>query len=399
MNDQTTVQLVNEALEMGQGVIRLAPNWVPRANFVPGRRLRLHPNDLYAFGTHRGGIDERWFASTTKAENGPHTLDDEGLSYIYVEADSRVTLRDAIGLHGDALLGKVQMEEHGGLVMYSKFFDNMYALPFHVHPDDAYFGETGKYGKPEAYYYPAQYNATQNTFPYTFFGLNPGTAQEQVIDCLKQFNRGDNGILALSRVYRLTLDTGWYVPPGLLHGPGSLCTYEPQRASDVYSLWQSQLDDGSVLDEESLWHDVRQPGDYHSLIDMLDWDANLDPDLSRKLYLEPVPVEIDDDGYEEYWIVYGSAYFSARKTIVHPGRTVTVKDALAYGLICVQGRGTFGVHSIAAPTMIRFSEMTEDEFFVTYEAAQEGVIITNESAFEPLVILKHFNPGYPGMPN
>jgi hypothetical protein len=49
---------------------------------MPGGRLKLDPRDLYALGAHRGGIDERWFSSTTKAANGPLTADDEGLSYI-----------------------------------------------------------------------------------------------------------------------------------------------------------------------------------------------------------------------------------------------------------------------------------------------------------------------------
>jgi hypothetical protein len=48
----------------------------------PGRRLRLHPDDLYAYGAHRGGINERWFSSTTNADNGPGTPWDEGLSYV-----------------------------------------------------------------------------------------------------------------------------------------------------------------------------------------------------------------------------------------------------------------------------------------------------------------------------
>jgi hypothetical protein len=33
--------------------------------------------------------------------------------------------------------------------------------------------------------------------------------------------------------------------------------------------------------------------------------------------------------------------------------------------------------------------MTEDEFFVTASAAANGVTITNNSATEPLVVLKH----------
>ena len=36
---------------------------------MPGGRLKLARDDLYALGTHRGGIDERWFASTTAAAN------------------------------------------------------------------------------------------------------------------------------------------------------------------------------------------------------------------------------------------------------------------------------------------------------------------------------------------
>ena len=35
-------------------------------------------------------------------------------------------------------------------------------------------------------------------------------------------------------------------------------------------------------------------------------------------------------------------------------RTVTIMDKAAYGLIVVQGDGTFGSHRVSAPTMIRF---------------------------------------------
>jgi hypothetical protein len=39
--------------------------------------------------------------------------------------------------------------------------------------------------------------------------------------------------------------------------------------------------------------------------------------------------------------------------------------------------------------------MTEDEVFVTAEAAKAGVRIENRSDTDPLVILKHFGPGNP----
>ena len=34
--------------------------------------------------------------------------------------------------------------------------------------------------------------------------------------------------------------------------------------------------------------------------------------------------------------------------------------------------------------------MSEDEYFVSYDKATKGVEIENLSAYEPLVILKHF---------
>jgi hypothetical protein len=50
---------------------------------------------------------------------------------------------------------------------------------------------------------------------------------------------------------------------------------------------------------------------------------------------------------------------------------------------------------VAAPTQIRFGEMTQDELFVTAEAASEGIRIENPSRTDPLVILKHFGPANP----
>jgi hypothetical protein len=57
---------------------------------VPGRRIKLHPADYYAFGGDRGGIDERWFSSTTLADNGPKTGPNEGLSLVVFQDGARV---------------------------------------------------------------------------------------------------------------------------------------------------------------------------------------------------------------------------------------------------------------------------------------------------------------------
>src|SRR5262252_1033964 len=105
--------LIRAALAAGEGIVRLAPCWVPRSFLMPGGRLKLDPRDLYILGGHRGGIDERWFSSTTKAANGPLTAEDEGLSYVAFEGKSAL-LKEAIEREGDLFLGADVMRQHGG---------------------------------------------------------------------------------------------------------------------------------------------------------------------------------------------------------------------------------------------------------------------------------------------
>ena len=224
---------VQQAVEAGEGVLRLTPTWVPRSFMIPGRRLKLHPNDLYAFGGHRGGINERWFSSTTKASNGPDTTVDEGLSYVQPQSGEKFLLKEAVEEAGDLLLGKEVFEREGGWNLLCKFFDNMGPIPHHMHQSDAFAKLVGHKGKPEAYYFPPQYNQLNNNFPHTYMGLEPGTTKADIKRCLERWNEGDNGILLHARAYLLEPGSGWQIDPGILHAPGSLVTYEPQVNSDV----------------------------------------------------------------------------------------------------------------------------------------------------------------------
>src|SRR5215470_12984210 len=97
-------KFVENALEQNGGLLRLAPCWVPRSFLQPGLRIKLHPDDTYAYGLNRGGIDERWFASTTEAANEGR-VSDEGLSYCVVGRE-RFTLRQAVADCGATLIGK-----------------------------------------------------------------------------------------------------------------------------------------------------------------------------------------------------------------------------------------------------------------------------------------------------
>ena len=80
-----------------------------------------------------------------------------------------------------------------------------------------------------------------------------------------------------------------------------------------------------------------------------------------------------------------------------PGATVTIKDGGAYGMIMMQGHGTMGVWDIETPALIRYGQLTHDEYFVTEQAATEGIKIVNLSKTDPIVMLKHFGPENPDL--
>lgn len=405
METSSKISLAEKALEQGKGILRLAPTWVPRSFCVPGRRIKLHPDDYYVLGGERGGIDERWLSSTTPAKNGPLTGKNEGLSSVVFKngaKEEKLLLKDAIDELKGVLIGDLLWKEHGSWPMYSKFFDNMGPLPHHIHHNDEHAKLIGQLGKPEAYYFPPQLNNHGGDFPYTFFGISPGTTKEEIRKCLENFPKGDNKITNYSQAFRLEPGTGWDVPPGLLHAPGSMCTYEPQKASDVFAMYQSLVNE-AIIPEELLWNGTPKEriGDYDQLLEVIEWELNVDPHIMENRFMAPKPVSPLDEmkarGYLENWICYKSDAFSAKELTIFPGESVTIKDNAAYGMIMMQGRGKMGVWEVETPALIRYGQLTNDEFFISESAAMEGVQIVNTSATDPIVMLKHFGPGNPDL--
>jgi len=391
---------MDRALDVGAGIVRFAPAWVPRAFCTPGRRIRLHPDDYFPFEHGRGGVDERWLASAIRADNGPKTGPYEGLSLVVdPEGEALLPFDEFVSHHRGQLIGSRLWDAHQAWPMFSKFFDNQQALPLHVHHNDEKAGLVDKPGKPESYYYPPQMNNHLGDQPISFFGLQPGVSREEFKERLGRFgNGGDNRITDLSLGYRIQVGTGWDIPPGVLHAPASICTYEPQAACDVFCMCESWSNNREV-DEDLIWKDIPEAdrGNLDAVVELLDWDKNVDPHFVANRFMAPYSTARSvADGENEYvdkWIVYRSASYSAKELTVKPGQTVTISDDDAYGLICVAGAGRLGVHSIASATTIRFGQLTDDEFFVSESAAKEGVRVVNHSDSDDLVMLKHFGPG------
>lgn len=386
-------QILDRAMDATGGLLRLTPTWVPRSFLHPGKRIRLHPDDYYAMGAERGGIDERWFGSTTECANENREAT-EGLSFCRFEGEAFL-LRDAVDECGAAIIGAQMWGKYKKWPVYSKFFDNMGPIPHHMHQsfDDAAL--VGQEGKPESYYFPPQYNNCDNNFPHTFMGLEPGTTKAELRKCLENWSKGENGILDLSKAYRLKRGTGWLIPPGVLHAPGSLCTYEPQWGSDVFGMFQNIVE-GRYVPWSLLVKDMPEEKhqDLDFIIGQLDWGKNVDPNFKDNNYLEPIVAD-QGPGWCDRWIVYGTVdgeqLFTARELTVEPGCKCVLKDPGASSWITVQGKGRLGALDLQTPVIMRYGQLSEDEVFITHHAASAGVEVENNGS-EPLVGLRYFGP-------
>jgi hypothetical protein len=390
-------QTIIEELNNRNGILNMVPAFVARTTFFPGKRLKIAPRDLYAYGMQRGALCERFVCSVAAADNGELTMENEGLSYINIgRGREKLLLKEAVDAAGEYLVGQEYMEKHGGMTAFSKIYDFCTPIAHHVHLMERDAGIVGVAPKPEAYFYPEQLNVIDYNHAYTYFGLLPGVKKQEVADRLRDWGKyGDNGILELSCAYKLRLGTGWNVPAGILHAPGSLATYEPQRVSDTSMFLQSMVHDKSIgIDLLYKFIPEEKQGDFEYLIDMLDWEANTDPDFKGNHYCEPIMVENEDEmrekGYVEKWICYGSDEFCAKELAVLPGRSVTIRDSAAYGMLMMEGYGTINGNSIETAAMIHVGRPTSDEMYVTREAATQGVTIVNRSETDDLVMLKNF---------
>ncbi len=342
-----------------------------------------------------GSIKERWLSSTIAVRNGPLAPPDEGMSYVDTSGniEDKVLFKDFVDA---AWIGtyRPDVKRHvWHLADPSPSFTITTRLcsTIYIHAKNMLDGwAIGK--SPKLITSPPQLNNHLGSFPYTFFGFDPDVSKEEVKARLTLFRKGDNRITELSRAFRLELGTGWYTPPGVIHAPGSLLTYEPQWNADVKSVFQN-VHNGEIFPYELLVDCVPEESreDLDYILGLLDWEKNVDPHYRKTYFRRPVVASIDD-AHVEKWVCYATGSIAAKELTVAPGAQVTVRDRAAYGCVLTQGHGKFGPYPAEAVSLLRFGALSSDEFFVSEQAASDGVTVVNHSQHEPLVLLKHFGP-------
>lgn len=393
---------IREVFERGEGILQLTPTWVPRNFNEPGRRLRLHPDDYYAFGMDRGAICERWLGSVTVAMNGPKTGPTEGMSFVLVnrKTGELFLFANVVKTLGAELIGDELQHKYGTWPTFAKLFDYDKPLFHHLHLTEIEANKIGRHGKPEAYYFPHQYNCYLGKFPVTYFGFDPSTNPEDIKDCIRNYTKFDTRITEHSRAYRVELGTGWYTPAGVIHAPASVLTYEPQWNSDVNTILEN-VTMGEINPPNMLTDCIpeEEQDDVKAIFSKIDWEESTLPDYKEKYFRKPKQLPITQKGLEEQWIAYANDWIAAKQVTVAPGSEVNLVDKACYGALVIQGHGSFGVYECEAPGLLRFGQPSGDEFFVSERAAQRGITIRNNSPYEPLVILQNFANNNPEVPS
>jgi len=379
-------QIVEKAIEEGNGVLRLDPAWVARSFLAPGRRLGLDESQ-YELG-ERGGICERWIASTTKADNKV-SVPDEGLSFLRLESGHRMTLKEAVDIAGTMIMGREYARTHATLDRLAKIFDYGDRLPFHLHQMKQHAALVGRNSKEESYFYPEDLD--MGPHPETFLGVHPYITREKKHDLLlPHLQRWDSDlILQHSRAYLLLPGDGFHTPAGVVHAPGSALTVELQEDSDVLAMLQAKVGD-RWIDKELLFKDVR-PEDRarhgeRIILDMIDWETCGDPLYYENRHTPPIliPEKVQPGGYEE-WIFYNTRRYSGKRLVVKPGLTYTSTDAGVFNVLVWKGRGEFDGHVIEGRNPML------DELLVCHDRAVAPIQVRNTGR-EELVIFKFFGP-------
>lgn len=391
-----------EILKDGEGILHLVPTWVPRPFNEPGRRIRLHPDDYFAYGMERGAITERWIGSVAHANNGPGTTEFEGMSFVLADEETgeKVLLKTVIEELGAEVIGQELYEKYGMWPTYTKFYDNEKPLFHHLHLRAKDAAKIGAVEKPECYYFPLQYNCEHlGRMPLTYFGFDPSTTPEQVKEAIRNYNIKDNRITELSRAFRIQLGTGWYTPAGVIHAPASVCTYEPQWNADTNTILEN-VTMGEV-NAPNLLTDSQpegKKGDVEEIFGQLDWEECTRPDYKETYFRMPKEKDSGQPGLTEKWVTYANPYVAAKEVSVAPGQTAVITEPACHDIIVIQGHGKIGCFDCETPTMLRFGQNSADEFFVSEDAARKGVRVENHSRYEPLVFLQHFANNHPNVP-
>lgn len=334
------------------GLLPLKPCLVGRGYRGGGRLAGKGPGMV----RRRDGkyLVERWIASSTGVGWGAADAD-EGRSYL---AGFRPVLRlkDALACLPEFLLGSRRAAAHDGeFRVLTKVLDPYDPIGFHFHQSDAYVRAnpgrfpTERFGKDEAYYF---LPGPKGAWPYTHVGILPDVSTEELIRAMQA---GREALLDISPYILQRQDTGFFVPAGMVHSPGTMLTLEVQQPSDVGGGFGLSL-------PETVSRAEREAA-ARGIFDQIDLDLCRMPDLLQRYALQPETAGPEVAGIRQWWIM------PPRIT-----RKFSAKHVLCAGSCTWREQDCFALYAWAGQGRINGQEIqAQQEFFVPSATAATGL--------------------------
>lgn len=394
-NKAEAKRFLYKLLEEGNGILRLKPTWVAREDCISANRLGLKEEETKK--GLRGEITERWLASAIKADNriGP---DDEGISYIYTGNNMTFSIKDALDVGKELILGEEYSKHYSSFGVLVKVIDFADRIFYHYHQriNDAVL--VSRNPKEESYYFPQDSNP--GIHPETFFGVHPYIYEQKKFDIILPYLVDWNSDLILkhSRAYIQAKDDGFHLPAGIPHSPGTALTIEIQEESDVSAALQA-LYRGKILPKDKLFHDIRMSDrekyGEKIILKQIDWEKSGDPYFYENRHTPPIMIinnMKNRENGQEYWIFYNTNKYSGKKLIVYPGKKFESIENGVHSIIVWKGKGKIN------GSYVEGKKFNFDELVVSHYTAKRLTIIENSSDTN-LELYKFFGPGInPGVP-
>jgi mannose-6-phosphate isomerase class I len=286
-----------------------------------------------------------------------------------------VSLRDAIRAQPELTLGPQVAAAHGAeFRVLVKILDPGEPVVFHLHATDRQVRSMPRnfrghrFGKDEAYYF---LGAAKGPMPYTHAGLHAGVTRREVAEAVR---RGPQHALELSPSFYQAYETGFFVPAGVPHRPGTALTLEIQQPSDVYTLLETRSG-GAEMSPQQIHPGFKSMDEAFKLVDLpLSQQVGT---LQRNRLLPRVESRTSGGEVATIFPPDVCRTFAGRR--IRVTRSFTYRETSPLVLWVFRGRGTINGRGIRAA----------DELFVTHAAAAAGLTLRCTSG-EPLEAFTFF---------
>lgn len=320
---------------------------------------------------------EEWVASTVKAKNvGREHIQDEGLTKIYTEDGSEITLQEVINSAPEVFLGKKHTDKYGpNMAVLVKVLDSAERLAIQVHPNKEFalneFGSS--FGKTEAWYILGgrQINGVE---PYVLLGFKEGVTKEHWKALF--YKQDVDGMI--NSLHRIAVKPGdvFLINGGVPHAIGSGCfLIEIQEPTD-YTLRVEKTTPSGYRVADSTCH---LGLGFDKLFDCFNYEtANYKETVSR-WKLEPELIREEQGGRETVLI-------GRKNTDCFRMHSLEVNNKIACsnnGVFCIavilEGKGSIVVDGY------QMKVKQGDEFFIP--ASIEDITWHNEGQGDMKIIL------------